>query len=501
MKTFMGYEVQDALDHTMRRARILFTKQLRERGIDPQTWNPIIFEGSQAFTDGRAIYLPNVRSDARVTLEEFRNLQAYAIHEIGHIIFSDFLTWGQDSQIKRMHNAVEDLWMEHKIIESGLIPGADELIQGLVKTMIGPEVNWLIPENYAFGLVIHGRGLPTGTPKAILEIFDRHMPSIFNSSGTKENLDIAIKIIAEINKLAEQQQEQQQDQQQDQQQEQPQKQDSNNDLDGDPCDDSDQVQTIDPDMKGGEAIEPTMGLDKQRTDVSSFQTNTETNSWNFRHGDNALNVAAPARLRYEVAQLFDNTDRSGYSYGHRSGVLDVNRLSQYRSDPIFSRREDPDQVDSAVILLIDLSSSMSGILGIVSNVAYAFAKAFSVPFAVVGFSDFVQVLKEWTTPVARFRTTCQKLSCLGGTHDYAANRFAQTMILKRPERNKVIFVLTDGMGDESTPNQILTGERLGVKTFGVGIGLDVSRVYPRAVRVNDVTDLGRVMFSKFKEAA
>ena len=498
MKTFMGYEVQDALDHTMRRARILFDKQIRDKGLDPKSWNPIVFEGSKAYTDGVSIHLPNVSFDARVTTEEFRNLQAYAIHEIGHIIFSDFLTWGQDSQIKRMHNAVEDLWMEHKIIESGLIPGADELIQGLVKTMIGPEVNWLIPENYAFGLVIHGRGLPTGTPKAILEIFDRHMPSIFNSSGTKENLDIAIKIIADINKLAEQQQEQQKEQQQDQQQ---QVGDSDGDSEDNSDSDSDQVQSIDPDAEGGEEVEPSLELDPTKTDASSFQTNQKDDDWDFGHGDNALNVAAPARLRYEVGQLFDNTDRSGYSYGHRSGVLDVNRLSQYRSDPIFSRREDPDQVDSAVILLIDLSSSMSGIIHIVANTAYAFAQAFSVPFAVIGFSNSVQVLKDWTTPVARFRTACQKLSCLGGTSDYAANRFAQTMIMKRPERNKVVFVLTDGLGDVCTRDQVETGERLGVKTFGVGIGSDVSNVYPRAVLVRDVTDLGRVMFSKFKEAA
>jgi len=495
MKTFMGYEVQDALDHTMRRARILFQKQIRGKGLDPKSWNPIVFEGSRAYTDGVSIHLPNVSFDARVTTEEFRNLQAYAIHEIGHCIFSDFMSWGQDSQIKRMHNAVEDLWMENKIIESGLIPGADELIQGLVKTMIGPEVNWLIPENYAFGLVIHGRGLPTGTPKAILEIFDRHLPSIFGSSGTQENLDIAVKIIEEINQLAE---EQQQKQQQDSDSE---PSDPDSDSDDDPDGDSDSVQSIDPNATGGEKIEPNLKMDEMKTDASAFQNIQKDSDWDFGHGNNALTVAAPARLRYEVAQLFDNTDRSGYSYGHRSGVLDVNRLSQYRSDPIFSRREDPDQVDSAVILLIDLSSSMSGIINIVANTAYAFAQAFSVPFAVIGFSDSVQVLKDWTTPVARFRTACQKLSCLGGTSDYAANRFAQTMIMKRPERNKVVFVLTDGLGDVCTRDQVETGERLGVKTFGVGIGLDVSNVYPRAVLVKDVTDLGRIMFSKFKEAA
>ncbi len=498
MKTFMGYEVQDALDHTMRRARILFDKQIRNKGLDPKSWNPIVFEGSRAYTDGVSIHLPNVSFDARVTTEEFKNLQAYAIHEIGHCIFSDFMSWGQDSQIKRMHNAVEDLWMEHKIIESGLIPGAAELIQGLVKTMIGPEVNWLIPENYAFGLVVHGRGLPTGTPKAILEIFDRYLPVIFSSSGTPKNLVIAQQIIDEINQLAEQQQDQQQDS--DSEPSDPDS-DSDGDPDSDSDNDSDQVQTIDPDMKGGEEVEPSLELDPAKTDTSSFQTNQKDDDWDFGHGDNALNVAAPARLRYEVAQLFDNTDRSGYSYGHRSGVLDVNRLSQYRSDPIFSRREDPDQIDSAVVLLIDLSSSMSGIINIVANTAYAFAQAFSIPFAVIGFSDSVQVLKDWTTPVARFRTTCQKLSCLGGTRDYTANRFAQTMIMKRPERNKVVFVLTDGLGDVSTRDQVETGKRLGVKTFGVGIGLNVSNVYPRAVLVRDVTDLGRIMFSKFKEAA
>ena len=41
MKTFLGYEVMDALDHTVRRARILFTRELVRKGLDPMTWNPI----------------------------------------------------------------------------------------------------------------------------------------------------------------------------------------------------------------------------------------------------------------------------------------------------------------------------------------------------------------------------------------------------------------------------------------------------------------------------
>jgi hypothetical protein len=48
MKSFRGFEVRDAIDHTIRRARALFRP-----GDD--RWNPVRFQGSGAYTDGNLI--------------------------------------------------------------------------------------------------------------------------------------------------------------------------------------------------------------------------------------------------------------------------------------------------------------------------------------------------------------------------------------------------------------------------------------------------------------
>ena len=81
-------------------------------------------------------------------------------------------------------------------------------------------------------------------------------------------------------------------------------------------------------------------------------------------------------------------------------------------------------------------------------------------------------------------------------------RYAHKLLLNRPEQRKIAFVITDGEGNSPFVRaQIKTGERLGITTIGVGIELDVSRVYPQSVNVKDAADLGAVSFKQIKLAA
>lgn len=141
-------------------------------------------------------------------------MKGYALHELGHVAFSDFTTWGETSVLKRMHNAVEDLWEEHKLQESGLVSGAEDLFKHLAQSMLKPGIDWSLPGNYAFGLVIHGRGLPVGTDSRIVAIFDQFLPRIISSAGTAENLKIAREIIQAINDLSQMEQQQVREQEQ-----------------------------------------------------------------------------------------------------------------------------------------------------------------------------------------------------------------------------------------------------------------------------------------------
>jgi hypothetical protein len=63
-------------------------------------------------------------------------------------------------------------------------------------------------------------------------------------------------------------------------------------------------------------------------------------------------------------------------------------------------------------------------------------------------------------------------------------------------------VLTDGEGNpQATRAQCDSGTRLGITTIGIGIQENVSRVYPNAVRVDKLEDMGTVAFTKLKLAA
>jgi cobalamin biosynthesis protein CobT len=73
------------------------------------------------------------------------------------------------------------------------------------------------------------------------------------------------------------------------------------------------------------------------------------------------------------------------------------------------------------------------------------------------------------------------------------------MLLNRPEQRKLCFVITDGCGNiQATREQCKVGERLGITTVGVGIGLDVSHVYPQSVNISDAKELGTVSFKQIK---
>jgi Mg-chelatase subunit ChlD len=139
------------------------------------------------------------------------------------------------------------------------------------------------------------------------------------------------------------------------------------------------------------------------------------------------------------------------------------------------------------------------------NVCYALLTTLSqagVATSVVTFSGIVSVLKPWNMPYQKTKQLLEHLDANGGTNDYAAVNFAHGLLHRRSEARKVCFVLTDGEGSPAaTRDQCLSGSRLGITTIGIGIQENVSRVYPNAVRVDKLEDMGTVAFTKLKLAA
>jgi len=104
--------------------------------------------------------------------------------------------------------------------------------------------------------------------------------------------------------------------------------------------------------------------------------------------------------------------------------------------------------------------------------------------------------------VIKAKNIMKRFNTGGSTNDYFAIRFAHEQLLARPETRKVCFVLTDGEGHvDMVKQQINQGNRLGITTVGVGIGVDVAKVYDKHVNILKIKELATASFKQIKLVA
>lgn len=226
----------------------------------------------------------------------------------------------------------------------------------------------------------------------------------------------------------------------------------------------------------------------------------------------------PAKLRYEVKRLFENTATESFERNLKSGRLNVRALTKHALTPnLFQRRYEEEGIDSAVVILLDVSGSMyDGIrvrAGAPRTTRMASAaptcaalletlSAAQVATALVTFDDYTSVLKPWNMNHKKAITLLESIDGMGGSDDATALAHVHNMLYRRPEQRRLCFVLTDGQGDIAQAKaQVASAARLGVTTIGIGINADVSHVYPNNVQIDSLDDLGRVTFTKLKLAA
>ena len=174
---------------------------------------------------------------------------------------------------------------------------------------------------------------------------------------------------------------------------------------------------------------------------------------------------------------------------------------------MFKRRHEAEGIDSAVIVLLDVSGSM--FMGLIQDAVKTTVALLDtldkaqVKTCLMTFGDKVAVQKDFNVPTKRVIGNLSLIGDSGGTADFDAVRYAQTLLFKRPEQRKVVFVITDGESGDGVAlrAQIASGEALGVTTIGVGLGVNLSGVYSKSVKVNDSSDIGSVSFKQIKLAA
>jgi cobalamin biosynthesis protein CobT len=226
-----------------------------------------------------------------------------------------------------------------------------------------------------------------------------------------------------------------------------------------------------------------------------------------------VDINVGAKLRYEVRKLFENTGTSEYQPKRKAGALNVNALHTVASgnDRVFKRRLDVEGIESAVVIVLDVSSSMfhSDIpnspiqcaINACASLLDALAKA-GVDTALLTFGDSVGVAKKFNDNAKKTIKALGTVGSGGCTNDYFAVRYAHELLHGHSAQRKVCFVLTDGQGNGvDTRLQVESGERLGITTIGLGIQLDVSNVYKHNVTVRNVHSIGAMAFNKIKLVA
>ena len=233
--------------------------------------------------------------------------------------------------------------------------------------------------------------------------------------------------------------------------------------------------------------------------------------------------------------------------GQTKGRLDSRRLvgAVTGSANVYKTREESADLDTALMILVDHSGSMAARISTAAKATVALAVALEntpIAYAIQGFTtellpdkiankfmredkarlefeSFMPVMtlryKEFNDRLVRVRGK------LGGMeHNFCNNRSlnvdgvsvqkAGRELLNRPEKRKVLMVLSDGEPhdgyslveggcEEHLKNVVLGLASVGVEVFGIGIESDaVSSYYPDYAVLNDVADLEKEVIGRME---
>lgn len=490
--------------HEMRRAITSLAEALADRtrkGSRKITveWVPM---ATAAINSSGVLYLASVADDAKITRATFVRYVGFVIHEILHWVYTDFTVDHSNQYIRTLHNAVEDVWIERRGIQSGLTGNIERVLTALIGQIVDESLasvtDWTNPAQYPFALAVWGRRYAKKVPLA------QGLEPIFNEASTRidactcsaDTLEVALWVMSQLQQITPPEQNKQPDQQ---------------------SDSSDQ-----PDQPGQSGpAKPATGNEKPAPVEPNIPADPSISGpgWDCsRVKDKAIHVAGspqraishavPARLRYEVRRLFDNSGLTLFTQGRRSGSVHVGSLHKATiTDRVFQRRQDVEGVDSAVMIAMDCSGSMSGNrIRVACDVAAALVDALAsaeVEVGLLSFTGRVSIPAPIGTSPAKIRNLLSRLDADGGTAEDAAVRVGVDTLLARNEARRVLFILTDGVGAAAETARQLSksAQNLGITVVGVGILADVADVYPQSVNVYNLSDLGNAVFSQIKLAA
>jgi hypothetical protein len=531
-------------------------------GLRPVTieWSPYV--PTAAISQSGRILLKDVAADAIVPKVMLERYVGFVVHELLHRKYTDFSARDGRSYVDSLHNAVEDIWIERQGIKAGLTGNITHLltvlIDGMISEAMAAKIDWADPRQYPFALAVYGRRYARRVPLAqgLGPIFDEASKRIDGCLNSHDTLAVAIWVFDQLQALP-------QDKPQDQPGDDDSTDGDNGpgaedageaagegageaggESEGEGTgkgddgagDDSDGTGEGSGEANGGDAgpatkpapngpareVEPSCPDAGEAGGGGTYCRERSAPSWDqpLEPGYRTFDTRSTGggKLKYEVKTLFDNSARTDWAINRKAGALNVRALPSLAtgSDRVFKRRDEVEGVDSAVVILLDASNSMydnefnattgkrecymdHAVPAVVA--IHQAVKAAGGDVLVAAFGRTVSKVADWSAPTVKVAKSLERVPDCGATNDAAAIRFCGDLLLKRSEARRILFVLTDGEGDaEMARANVDTLERLGVTVIGIGIGLNVSGVYPNNIRVNDATALAAASFKQIKLA-
>lgn len=559
-----GYELIAAVEQAAH--KICSALGLRPVSIE---WSPSV--PTAAISASGNIILKDVAADSIVPRSMLDRYVGFVVHELLHRKYTDFTARDRRRYVDALHNAVEDIWIERQGVAAGLTGNITalltSLINGMVTEALDQNINWADPAQYPFALAVHGRRYATvKVPLAggLKVIFNEASKRIDTCKSSHDTLKVARWVFDQL----------QQDQDQPDQPDQADQEatESSDDADkGEGKGEGDQANGESADGSGGDSdgegdgagdgegngsgegegsgdadgdgsgsgdgdgegagkrqapsptgparqVEPQCPDGGEASGGGAYCRDKAGRRWehSVRGGDTfQTQVVAGGRLRYEVKRLFDNSDRSDWAINRKAGALNVRALPSITvgSDRVFKRRDEVDGIDSAVMILLDNSSSMFErtnarkklcLMDYAVPTVVALHQAIRAAGGAVAVASFgwtVHKVADWGTPTAKAAQVLAQIGDDGMTNDAQAIRFCGDILLQRNEQRRILFVITDGVGDgEMARANVEALERLGITVIGVGIELNVSGVYNQNITVRDINDLASASFKQIKVA-
>lgn len=536
--TVRGYEAR----HGIEAFGVLLCKAL---DLPPVTieWGPV---PTACINRQGEITLSDLGDSAQVGRKTVARFAGFLLHELLHRKWTDFDAQDHRPYVRALHNAIEDAWIERRCIAEGLTGNARGLLGSVIRGMIdeAPQgIDWANPGQYPFSLAVFLRqyGATVPVPASLMPTYQEALRRLPACQSSHDTLALAQWVYAQMRgeeqpdqnnpddktDQGEDKPDEQGDEQGDQQQ--GQQGDGQEQAQDGPGSAQSEGEGDDAPADAGEAQKPSARTKTMETEPEcpapqgatggSYTGQTDLGTAPMHDRPRSMASQVPGRLRYEVRRLFENSAADWRESGYRSGRLNSGALARVGvgSANVFSRRFEQDGIDSAAVLVLDLSSSMEEKfadknartypLDLAAQACWALCEsllAAQVDVAVLGFDHRLFVLRPFgSTPGAKTRDTLSRVGSYGSTNDYAAVRHAHDLLLRHPAQRRVTFVLTDGMGSPgATSAQVKQGQALGIRTIAVGIGHDVAWVYgPESVRVDQLADLGTVAFGRMAVAA